>query len=64
MPKKNKIKKTYYKSISQLSFFGNDNLFFKTVNLPKPQRYKNLCRFFRLKQTVIKKKLKLYFIEI
>ena len=34
----------------QTSMFGYDNLKFKTINLPKTQRFKNLCPKFNLKQ--------------
>ena len=30
--------------------FGYDNINFKTVNLPKKQKYKNLCSKFGLKK--------------
>ncbi len=30
--------------------FGYDNINFKTVNLPKRQKYKNLCSKFGLKK--------------
>ena len=33
-------------------FFGRDNLFFKTVNLPKKQRFDNTCKDFKLKKII------------
>ena len=43
------INKKYYESIGQGTLFGYDNLHFKTVNLPKKQRLKNLCKKFSVK---------------
>ena len=43
------LDKINYELMGQQSFFGRDNLFFKTVNLPRSQRYDNLCNKFRLK---------------
>ena len=34
----------------QISFFGYDNLHFKTVNLSARQKFKNLCPKFNLKK--------------
>ena len=49
----------------QTSMFGYDNLKFKTINLPKTQRFKNLCPKFNLKKIIINKKsLKIPFIII
>ena len=48
--------KKYCESIGQGYLFGHDNLFFKTVNLPKKQRLTNLCKKFSLK-IIIKKNL-------
>ena len=51
MPIKRKSSKDkkYYESIGQGLLFGNDNLHFKTVNLPKKQRLINLCKKFSVK---------------
>ena len=46
------LDKINYEISGQLSLFGRDNLSFKTVNLPKAQRYDNLCNKFRLKKLV------------
>ena len=46
------LDKINYEISGQLSLFGRDNLSFKTVNLPKAQRYDNLCNKFRLKKFV------------
>tara|TARA_Y200000002_G_scaffold343278_1_gene315669 strand:- start:582 stop:785 length:204 start_codon:yes stop_codon:yes gene_type:complete len=48
--KKSSIEKKYYETIGQGLLFGHDNLRFKTVNLPKKQRFKNLCKKFSIKQ--------------
>ena len=47
--RKSRIDKQYYESIGQGILFGYDNLYFKTVNLPKKQRLKNLCKKFSIK---------------
>ena len=44
--------------------FGYDNIHFKTINLPKKQKYKNLCSVFGLKKFNINKVVKLSFIKI
>ena len=44
------IYKKLYEINGQKSMFGYDNINFKTVNLPKKQKYKNLCSKFRLKK--------------
>ena len=46
------LDKINYEILGQLSLFGWDNLSFKTVNLPKTQRYDNLCNKFRLKKII------------
>ena len=48
--RKSSIEKKYYETIGQGLLFGHDNLRFKTVNLPKKQRFKNLCKIFTIKQ--------------
>ena len=48
--RKSSIEKKYYETIGQGLLFGHDNLRFKTVNLPKRQRLKNLCKQFNIKQ--------------
>ena len=47
--RKSSIYKKYYESIGQGLLFGQDNLSFKTVNLPKKQRLTNLCKKFSIK---------------
>ena len=47
--RKSSLDKINYELVGQQSFFGRDNLSFKTVNLPRSQRYDNLCNKFRLK---------------
>ena len=48
----------------QRSFFGYDNLFFKTVNLPKPQRFKSLCRKFHIKKVIYNNSILYNYIQI
>tara|TARA_Y100001970_G_C13929670_1_gene697572 strand:- start:291 stop:494 length:204 start_codon:yes stop_codon:yes gene_type:complete len=49
---KSNLYKKYYEKKGQISFFGYDNLHFKTINLPKRQRFKNLCSVFSLKKII------------
>ena len=63
--RKSSIYKKLYEMNGQISMFGYDNLKFKTINLPKTQRFKNLCPKFNLKKIIINKKsLKIPFIII
>ena len=62
--KKSLGNKKYYELLGQLSFFGRDNLPFKTVNMPKAQKYDNLCNKFKLKKIILKTKLLLSQIDI
>ena len=62
--RKSLLDKKNYKSLEQLSFFGRDNLDFKTVNLAKGQKLVNLCRVFKLKKIILQKKRLLSFFEI
>ena len=55
--RKSSIDKKNYELSGQLSLFGRDNLYLKTVNLPKAQKYVNLCRIFNLKKIIIHKDL-------
>ena len=48
--RKSTILKKLYEINGQKSMFGYDNIHFKTINLPKKQRYKNLCSEFGLKK--------------
>ena len=47
--RKSSLDKINYELMGQQFFFGRDNLSFKAVNLPRSQRYDNLCNKFRLK---------------
>ena len=58
------IDKKNYELSGQLSFFGRDNLDFKTVNLAKGQKFVNLCRVFKLKKIILQKKIFLSSFEI
>ena len=49
---KSSIYKKLYELNGQKSMFGHDNIHFKTINLSKKQRFKHLCKKFRLKQLV------------
>ena len=66
MPIKNKssIKKKYYESIGQGKLFGNDNIHFKTINLPKKQRFINLSKKFSLKLIIQTNKIYLQVIKL
>ena len=46
--RKSSINKKNYELSGQLFFFGRDSINFKTVTLPKAQRYDNLCKKFKL----------------
>ena len=62
--RKSSIYKKFYEINGQKTMFGYDNLKFKTVNLPKRQKFKNLCPIFNLKQINCNKLLDLPFIII
>ena len=47
---KDSILKKWYEYHGQQSFFGYDNLEFKTINHPAPHRFVELCPEFKLKQ--------------
>ena len=50
MKKKYSLNKYIYELNGQISMFGHDNLSFKTINMPKKQKFDNLCNKFKLKQ--------------
>tara|TARA_Y100001970_G_scaffold140633_1_gene173168 strand:+ start:2518 stop:2694 length:177 start_codon:yes stop_codon:yes gene_type:complete len=52
------------KNTNQLVFFGFDNLQFKTINLPKPQKFKYLDNKFGLKKVINSKQIKLNFFKL
>ena len=62
--RKTSIYKKMYEINGQKTMFGYDNIHFKTINLPKKQKYKNLCNIFGLKKFNINKVIKLPFIKI
>ena len=62
--RKSSIQKKIFESMGQGSLFGNDNIHFKTVNLPKKQKLINLCKKFRVKLIVNKNNILLNFIKI
>ena len=51
---KNSINIIHIESNGQQSFFGRDNIFFKTINMPKKQRFQNICCNFKLKKHIKK----------
>ena len=62
--RKSSIYKRFYETKGQDSFFGYDNLHFKTINLPVRQHFKNLCPKFNLKKIVNSKSVSIKKIEI
>ena len=62
--RKTSIYKKLYEINGQKTMFGYDNIHFKAINLPKKQKYKNLCNIFGLKKFNINKVFKLPFIKI
>ena len=62
--RKSSIDKKNYELSGQMSFFGRDNLNFKSVTLLKVQRYVDICKKFRLKKIILQKKKYLPFLEI
>ena len=62
--RKSSIYKKLYESNGQTSMFGHDNLLFKTVNLPKTQKFRNLYSKFKLKKFNKNKSIKIPFIII
>tara|TARA_B110000438_G_scaffold176835_1_gene168996 strand:+ start:103 stop:273 length:171 start_codon:yes stop_codon:yes gene_type:complete len=41
-----------YELNGQISMFGHDSLSFKTINMPKKQRFNNICINFKLKKLI------------
>ncbi len=62
--RKSSIYKKLYELNGQTSMFGYDNLKFKTVNLPKTQKFKNICPKFNLKKIYRTKSIKIPFMII
>ena len=62
--RKSSIDKRYYESIGQRVLFGHDNLNFKTVNLPKKQHLKNICKKFSVKLIIQTKPIFLNVIQL
>ena len=50
--RKSSINKINYEKLGQKSFFGRDNLFFKSINLPKPQKMIGICNKFKIKKII------------
>ena len=57
------MNKYTYKSNSQIPMFGWNNLV-QAINMPKKQRFDNICRKFKLKKFIKKNSLFLPFIYI
>jgi len=64
MKKKSSMLKLIYEINGQKTIFGRDNLVFKTINLSKKQKFKNICRDFNLKKPIKKISLVLTILEI
>ena len=62
--RKSSIYKKLYEINGQQSMFGYDNIDFKTVNLPKKQKYLNLCSTFGLKKIHLSRSINITFIKI
>ena len=62
--RKSSIYKKLYELNGQTSMFGHDNLIFKTVNLPKTQKFRDLCPKFNLKKFNKNKSIKIPFVTI
>ncbi len=62
--RKYSIYKKLYELHGQTSMFGHDNIFFKTVNLPKTQKFINLCSKFKLKKFNKNKSIKIPIVTI
>ena len=62
--RKSSVYKKLYELNGQTTMFGHDNLKFKTVNLPKKQKFKNICPKFNLKRIYSVKSISLPFISI
>ena len=62
--RKSSIYKKLYELNGQASMFGHDNIHFKTVNLPKTQKFKDLCPNFNLKIIKKSKSIKIPFVTI
>ena len=61
---KSSIDKKNYELLGQLTLCGKDNIDLKRVNLPKGQKFVNLCKVFKLKKIILQKKLLLFSFEI
>ena len=62
--RKSSIYKIIHENNGQLSFFGRDNLSFKSVNMVKKQHLDNICRKFKLKKIIKNNKLYLDILNI
>ena len=58
------LDKINYEAKGQQQMFGRDNIFFKSINLPKPQNFYQLCNNFKLKKIICSSKLSLEVIII
>ena len=46
------------------SFFGRDNISFKTINMKNKQCFNNICKYFKLKKIINITSLPLFIITI
>ena len=57
--KKSSINIFHYENNGQQTFFGRDNLSFKTVNMSTKQHFDNICNVFKIKKLIKKNNLQL-----
>ena len=57
--KKSSIIIFHYENNGQQTFFGRDNLSFKTVNMSTKQHFDNICNVFKIKKLIKKNNLQL-----
>ena len=62
--RKSSIYKKLYEINGQKMMFGYDNIHFKTINLPKKHKFKDLCSKFGLKKIHNYNSIKLNIINI
>ena len=62
--RKSSIYKKLFELNGQISMFGHDNIHFRTVNLSKTQKFKDLCPKFNLKKFNKNKSIKIPIISI
>ena len=58
------LDKINYEAKGQEQMFGRDNILFKSINLPKRQKFHRLCNNFKLKKIICLTRLSLKVIII